>query len=218
QKEKTKMRKSYEELDETLKTTKKKSFQDKMEAIDVKIDKLTEESFVIEKNIDEKLFTEMSKSFGCTTTKEVMDSVKELKMNDDKWELCNFTSYATDFFTIIQESSGVMPDIKRKFLLGLRPKRFAERVSMIEDVDQASNDVCGVRTMLREARKVWMEILETFEEAQALGMVTMSDEKEIETGQDMKQGKERSERGKKKKSEERKEVVIKRPPRRSSKN
>ncbi|GKT26806.1 hypothetical protein ADUPG1_004718, partial [Aduncisulcus paluster] len=86
------------------------------------------------------------------------------------------------------------------------------------DVDQASNDVCGVRTMLREARKVWMEILETFEEAKALGMVTMSDEKEIETGQDMKQGKERSERGKKKKSEERKEVVIKRPPRRSSKN
>ncbi|GKT23187.1 hypothetical protein ADUPG1_012349 [Aduncisulcus paluster] len=94
QEELQKKEKLHEETDKTL-ATKRKKLMDEIEDLSKQIDKLNDETLAIVNKIDEDLFEEMSKSFGCSTTKDVMDVVSELKMEEHKWEFDNFTHYAT---------------------------------------------------------------------------------------------------------------------------
>ncbi|GKT13279.1 hypothetical protein ADUPG1_010240 [Aduncisulcus paluster] len=150
----------------------------KIKKVDEKIIRLTDKTIDIEKKLHDELFKEMSKSFGCSTTKSVVDSIKELKMADKNWTLANFTEYAHEFYSRVQGASmTTIPDIKTKFIDGLRPRRFAERVKILEKVDEAPNDIDGIKVLLRQGGIVWNEILETFEEAKELGMIP--DQKEV---------------------------------------
>ncbi|GKT27879.1 hypothetical protein ADUPG1_000252 [Aduncisulcus paluster] len=156
----------------------------------------------------EKLqFDQLSKSFG-SSPKDFIDSVKDLTMSEDSWTLHNFTDYATEFYSRIEETAVTLPDIKKRFLKGLRPIRFAERVSLDPDVDKAENDRSGIKTIMRKGNVVWANILETFEEAKALGMIKDAEKKSSEPVQKTKS--EKPCHGKKK-QEGKKEAEEKKP-------
>ncbi|GKT32505.1 Transposon Tf2-6 polyprotein, partial [Aduncisulcus paluster] len=169
--EKGRIEKRIEELDQEADAEKLEQYKDRLTKTEDDLDKLLSKLKEASEKIDDDLFQKLTESFGGSTTKDVIDSIKLLKMDDCVWTLDNYTGFATGLFGRVKDAKGIIPEIKKKFISGLRPARFAERVMMLEKVDQAPNSTTGIKTLMREANVVWMEILGVFEEAKSLGML-----------------------------------------------
>ncbi|GKT36471.1 hypothetical protein ADUPG1_009433 [Aduncisulcus paluster] len=69
------------------------------------------------------------------------------------WKLDNYAGFATGFFGRVKDAQGIILEIKIKFISGLRPARFAERVTMLEKVDQAPNSITGIKTLMGRSER-----------------------------------------------------------------